>query len=116
MDMTRLICDISMSLDGFVAGPNQTLEEPLGERGERLHEWGFRLRRSVNELELDHNFQGWGGTARIDWPDEGASLVIEADREKLVGLTARNQARVANFPGRLQKNFPYSLQPDAVLR
>jgi dihydrofolate reductase len=42
--MTRLICDISMSLDGFVAGPNQTLEQPLGEGGERLHEWGFRLR------------------------------------------------------------------------
>ena len=33
-----------MSLDGFVAGPNPTLEEPLGERGERLHEWVFRLR------------------------------------------------------------------------
>src|SRR3989440_4613361 len=42
--MTRLICDISMSLDGFVAGPNQTLEQPLGEGGERLHEWVFRLR------------------------------------------------------------------------
>jgi aldose 1-epimerase len=42
-------------------------------------EWGFRLRRNVNELELDHNFQGWGGTARVDWPDEGVSLVIEAD-------------------------------------
>ncbi|HJQ75599.1 MAG TPA: hypothetical protein VJ814_11960, partial [Gaiellaceae bacterium] len=42
--MTRLISNISMSLDGFVAGPNQTLEEPLGERGELLHEWAFRLR------------------------------------------------------------------------
>jgi dihydrofolate reductase len=31
--------DISTSLDGFVAGPNQTLDEPLGEGGERLHEW-----------------------------------------------------------------------------
>ena len=41
--MTRLTCDISMSLDGFVAGPNQTLEQPLGERGELLHEWIFRL-------------------------------------------------------------------------
>jgi dihydrofolate reductase len=41
--MTRLISDISMSLDGFVAGPNPTLEQPLGERGERLHEWVFRL-------------------------------------------------------------------------
>jgi dihydrofolate reductase len=41
--MTRLTFDISMSLDGFVAGPNQTLEEPLGERGEELHEWIIRL-------------------------------------------------------------------------
>src|SRR5918992_3368647 len=37
--MTRLVLDISMSLDGFVAGPNLTLEQPLGEGGERLHEW-----------------------------------------------------------------------------
>ena len=41
--MTKLICDISMSLDGFVAGPNPSLEHPLGEGGERLHEWAFRL-------------------------------------------------------------------------
>jgi dihydrofolate reductase len=37
--MTGLRLDISMSLDGFVAGPNQTLDQPLGEGGERLHEW-----------------------------------------------------------------------------
>jgi dihydrofolate reductase len=41
--MARLICDISTSLDGFVAGPNQTLEQPLGEGGEELHEWVFGL-------------------------------------------------------------------------
>ena len=39
--MARLICDISTSLDGFVAGPNATLEEPLGAGGELLHEWAF---------------------------------------------------------------------------
>ena len=32
-----------MSLDGFVAGPNQSLENPLGEGGEQLHEWVVRL-------------------------------------------------------------------------
>jgi dihydrofolate reductase len=37
--MGKLRLDISMSLDGFVAGPNPTLEEPLGAGGERLHEW-----------------------------------------------------------------------------
>ncbi len=39
--MPKLFLDITMSLDGFVAGPNQTLEEPLGERGEQLHEWAI---------------------------------------------------------------------------
>ena len=39
--MAKLICDISTSLDGFVAGPNQTLEQPLGEGGESLHGWLF---------------------------------------------------------------------------
>jgi dihydrofolate reductase len=43
MAAPRLILDISMSLDGFVAGPNQTLEQPLGEGGEGLHEWVTRL-------------------------------------------------------------------------
>jgi len=42
--MTRVISDISISLDGFVAGPNPTLEQPLGARGELLHEWAFRLK------------------------------------------------------------------------
>jgi dihydrofolate reductase len=37
--MTKLTFDITMSLDGFVAGPNQTLAEPLGAGGERLHTW-----------------------------------------------------------------------------
>jgi dihydrofolate reductase len=37
--MTKITFDITMSLDGFIAGPNQTLEAPLGEGGERLHEW-----------------------------------------------------------------------------
>ena len=41
--MTQIILDISMSLDGFVAGPNPTLEDPLGKGGELLHEWIFGL-------------------------------------------------------------------------
>jgi dihydrofolate reductase len=42
--MPELKLDITMSLDGFVAGPNQTLEEPLGKGGERLHEWVYGLK------------------------------------------------------------------------
>ncbi len=42
--MGKLILDISMSLDGFVAGPNPTLDDPLGEGGDRLHEWAYALK------------------------------------------------------------------------
>ena len=37
--MPQLRLTISMSLDGFVAGPSQSVENPLGIGGERLHEW-----------------------------------------------------------------------------
>jgi dihydrofolate reductase len=37
--MSKLYLDISMSLDGFVAGPDPSLDEPLGKGGEQLHEW-----------------------------------------------------------------------------
>jgi dihydrofolate reductase len=37
--MSKLRCHISISLDGFVAGPNQSEENPLGEGGEGLHDW-----------------------------------------------------------------------------
>ncbi|HET9496362.1 MAG TPA: dihydrofolate reductase family protein [Chloroflexia bacterium] len=41
--MSRLIADISMSLDGFITGPNDSVELGLGEGGERLHEWMFEV-------------------------------------------------------------------------
>jgi dihydrofolate reductase len=41
--MAKLRLDISMSLDAFIAGPNQTLAQPLGEGGEGLHEWAVAL-------------------------------------------------------------------------
>jgi dihydrofolate reductase len=39
--MPSVTCHISVSLDGFVAGPNQSIEHPIGEGGMRLHEWVF---------------------------------------------------------------------------
>ena len=37
--MSRVTCQISMSLDGYVAGPDQSVEDPLGKGGTRLHDW-----------------------------------------------------------------------------
>ena len=51
-----------MSVDGFIAGPNQTLEQPLGEGGELLHEWAFATRafremhgQAGGETDLDND-------------------------------------------------------------
>jgi dihydrofolate reductase len=58
--MAKLILDISMSLDGFVAGPNQTLDDPLGKGGEQLHQWALATKafreahgRSGGEATVD---------------------------------------------------------------
>ncbi|MFL5930311.1 MAG: dihydrofolate reductase family protein [Gaiellaceae bacterium] len=39
-----LIFDITTSLDGFVAGPNPSLEDPLGQGGMQLHDWATSTR------------------------------------------------------------------------
>jgi dihydrofolate reductase len=41
--MTKVRFQITMSLDGYVAGPNQSKKEPLGVGGEALHDWAIEL-------------------------------------------------------------------------
>jgi dihydrofolate reductase len=58
--MPRLTLDISMSLDGFVAGPDASLEQPLGAGGDRLHEWvvplaAFRERHGLTGGETNRD-------------------------------------------------------------
>lgn len=62
--------DISISLDGFLAGPNPSLEKPLGENGTLLHEWAFATRawREPHGLE--------GGDTGVD--DEVAAAMSNA--------------------------------------
>ena len=38
-----LRADISISLDGYAAGPDPSMDDPLGKGGEELHEWAFGL-------------------------------------------------------------------------
>jgi dihydrofolate reductase len=52
--MSSITCQISMSLDGFVAGPNQSPKDPLGEGGLRLHEWAF----ATEGWRAQHGLQG----------------------------------------------------------
>lgn len=41
--MGKVKCQISISADGYLAGPNQSEENPLGEGGEALHDWVIKL-------------------------------------------------------------------------
>jgi hypothetical protein len=41
--MSKLKLNITVSLDGYVAGPDQSTEHPLGIGGERLHGWLYPL-------------------------------------------------------------------------
>jgi dihydrofolate reductase len=50
--MTIVTCDLTVSLDGFLAGPHQTMDNPLGVGGEELHRWQFE-EPVANAAELE---------------------------------------------------------------
>ena len=65
--MSKVIADISMSLDGYVAGPDADLEDPLGQGGERLHEWAF----GAQSWRETHGQEGGERNADSDVVEEG---------------------------------------------
>ena len=48
--MGKVVCDLAISVDGFVAGPEQSLENPLGIGGQAVHRWHVEAREH-NEPE-----------------------------------------------------------------
>ena len=86
------VAGFSISLDGFGAGPEQSLENPLGKRGRELHNWFFGTRTframtgqgggsdGVDENFAHRSMDGFGafilgrnmfGPSRGPWPDDG---------------------------------------------
>ena len=90
--MTKVIVSgFSLSFDGYGAGPDQSLEDPLGERGEELHTWMIgtamfheMLGKDGGSEGIDNDYairsmEGFGafimgrnmfGPVRRDWPDD----------------------------------------------
>src|ERR671933_39933 len=54
--MTDTTCHMSISLDGFVAGPDQSRENPLGKRGIELHRWHLG---DVRATDADETATRW---------------------------------------------------------
>lgn len=75
--MNHVVCDVAVSLDGFVAGPEQSRDDPLGRGGEQLHRWQFETPED-NSQELAAIVEPGAfvmgrnmfGPVRGPWPDE----------------------------------------------
>src|ERR1044072_6667450 len=67
--MGKVRVEISMSLDGYVAGPDPTLEEPLGRNGEELHEWVI----ATKAWREQHGLEGGEDNEEADMVGEGVS-------------------------------------------
>ena len=63
--MTSITCHMSISLDGYVAGPNQSLDNPIGEGGMRLHQWAL----ATDSWHEQHGSSGGERTVDADVVD-----------------------------------------------
>jgi dihydrofolate reductase len=95
--MSKVVLDVSVSLDGFTAGPNVRDAEPMGDGGEQLHAWmagngnDAVLRAEVNagvgatvigRRTFDLGLGPWGGTP---WPGVPSFVVTHRTRADLRG-------------------------------
>lgn len=75
--MSKLRCSITTSLDGYVAGPNQSRENPLGEGGVPLHDWAFAT-KTFRALHGDASSGETGindNVARESFENVGATIM-----------------------------------------
>ena len=84
--MSKLRVQISVSADGYVAGPNQSVEHPLGEGGERLHDWVVPLR-------------AWRASHGLEGGEENASTAVLEEAVAGVGAEIMGRGKFGGGPG-----------------
>lgn len=58
--MSKVYCQISMSLDGFITGPNVRVGNGMGDSGERLHDWMFDAKTAADARIVDEMYTSTG--------------------------------------------------------
>ena len=58
--MGKVISEISMSLDGFITGPNVGVGNGMGDDGDRLHDWRFDAKTEADAAILDEIYASNG--------------------------------------------------------
>ena len=84
--MSKLRLKISMSLDGFVAGPDQSVDNPLGIGGMRLHEWVFPL-------------AAWRAPHGLEGGEVNASTPVIEESLANIGATIMGRNMFGGHPG-----------------
>ncbi|HKY52089.1 MAG TPA: dihydrofolate reductase family protein [Candidatus Limnocylindria bacterium] len=84
--MSRLRFQVSVSLDGFVAGRDQGVDQPLGVGGERLHEWLFPL-------------ASWRRLVGLEGGEVDASDAVVAESMVNIGATVMGRNMFGGHPG-----------------
>ena len=84
--MAKLKFEISISVDGYVAGPNQSVENPLGEGGEELHEWVVKL-------------EAWRRPHGREGGERNASSEIFEEAQRNVGAVIMGRNMFGGGPG-----------------
>jgi dihydrofolate reductase len=84
--MPNLRFRISMSLDGFIAGPDQSVDNPLGIGGEQLHEWVIAL-------------AAWRALHRLPGGDVNESSRVVEEQLSNVGATVMGRNMFGGHPG-----------------
>ena len=87
-------CQISISLDGYAAGPDQSHENPLGEGGEGLHQWALEL----DSWRREHGREGGVTNA-------SSAVVEETIANVGAGVMGRNM--FGGGPGPWRENPPW---------
>jgi dihydrofolate reductase len=93
--MSKLRFKISMSLDGFVAGPSQSKDNPLGIGGMRLHEWVFPL-------------AVWRATHGLPGGDISASTPVIEESLVNIGATVMGRNMFGGHPGPWDAKAPWN--------
>lgn len=93
--MTGLRFTISISLDGFIAGPNQSLEHPLGVGGDRLHEWVIPL-------------AAWRAPHGLEGGEVNESSPVLQESSANIGATIMGRNMFGGYPGPWDTRNPWN--------
>ena len=93
--MSRFRFQLSVSLDGFVAGPDQSEEDPLGIGGEELHQWVVSL-------------EAWRRPHGLEGGEVNASTPVMEETQANVGATVMGRNMFGGGPGPWDEDRPWN--------